>query len=378
MEDRIKRFVECLLPVTACNMKCSYCYVIQRDNRKMQMPKLKYSPERIGQGLSQERWGGVCYFSICGAGETLLPKEIVSITKEILKQGHYVNLTTNGTISNRINELLDLPKDMLNRVHFAFSFHYLELLRLNKINIFFENVRSVRNAGCSFVVQINLCDEYEPYLQEIKNICMDEIGAWPQVAATRKEINLKNNIELMTEHTYDDYMSLGKTFKSPLFDFTMENFNKKQKGFCYAGDWTGVLNLENGYLYRCYASNIKQDIFADVNSPINFVAIGAHCRSPFCMNSSHFLSLGACPELSTPTYVELRRRDDGNWYSEMMKKFLSGKLQDNNQLYQLNSKEIRRTECYARKEVILSVINNFKRIIKKIIKNRSDRFETKT
>lgn len=28
----IKRFVECLLPVTACNLKCSYCYVIQKSN----------------------------------------------------------------------------------------------------------------------------------------------------------------------------------------------------------------------------------------------------------------------------------------------------------------------------------------------------------
>lgn len=54
----IKRFVECLLPVTACNLKCSYCYVIQRNNRKMQQAVLKYTPEQIDRAMSKDRWGG--------------------------------------------------------------------------------------------------------------------------------------------------------------------------------------------------------------------------------------------------------------------------------------------------------------------------------
>ena len=32
--DKINRFLECLVPVTACNLKCSYCYVIQEGRRK--------------------------------------------------------------------------------------------------------------------------------------------------------------------------------------------------------------------------------------------------------------------------------------------------------------------------------------------------------
>lgn len=56
--DRIKRFVECLIPVTVCNLKCDYCYVIQRHNRKGKMAELKYSPEQIGEALNKERWGG--------------------------------------------------------------------------------------------------------------------------------------------------------------------------------------------------------------------------------------------------------------------------------------------------------------------------------
>lgn len=54
----IKRFVECLLPATACILKCSYCYVIQRNNRKMKQAELKYTPEQIARAMSQSRWGG--------------------------------------------------------------------------------------------------------------------------------------------------------------------------------------------------------------------------------------------------------------------------------------------------------------------------------
>ena len=35
MNKKPKRFIECLLPVTICNLKCSYCYIIQGNRRDM-------------------------------------------------------------------------------------------------------------------------------------------------------------------------------------------------------------------------------------------------------------------------------------------------------------------------------------------------------
>lgn len=113
----IKRFVECLLPVTACNLKCSYCYVIQRNNRKMQQAVLKYTPEQIDRAMSKDRWGGA-YFSICGAGETTLQNEIADITCSILKNGHYVNITTNGTIGKRLKEIIEKAEGYVSHLHF--------------------------------------------------------------------------------------------------------------------------------------------------------------------------------------------------------------------------------------------------------------------
>lgn len=61
-EIHIKRFFECLIPVTVCNLKCSYCYVMQRNNRNMELAKMNYSPEHIGRCLTRERLGGGMLF----------------------------------------------------------------------------------------------------------------------------------------------------------------------------------------------------------------------------------------------------------------------------------------------------------------------------
>lgn len=331
--EKIKRFFECLIPVTTCNLKCSYCYVIQRDRRQMKMAQMRYAPEQIGRALTAERLGGVCYFSICGAGETTMQPQIEEIVYHIMKNGHYVNITTNGTVGKQIEKILERNKDFIDRLHFAFSFHYLELVRLNLLERFFENIQKVKNAGASFMVQINLCDEYVPYLDEIKRLCIENVGAMPQVAATRKEESGLRKIELLTRMTKEEYINAGATFESPLFDFTMKNFNVRRREFCYAGDWSGNLDLSTGILRRCYCSYLRQDIFKNPNEPIRFQAIGNLCGSAFCMNSSHFMSLGVIPEVDTPTYAALRNRGDAGWYSDTMKEALNGKLMDANEEY---------------------------------------------
>lgn len=328
---KIKRFIECTVPVTACNLRCSYCYLIQQNRRNTLPIKFDYSPKHIGLALSRERFGGICLFSLTGAGETLIPRNVINIAQNILRQGHFVNITTNGLLSKRFDELIMFSSELLERLHFSFSLHYLELIRKNSLGIFFDNIQKVKKAGCSYVVQFNLCDEYVPHLDSIMKICLEKVGAPPQVAVTRREVG--NDICLMTRSSRLDYVKLSKRFDSPLFNYGLENFNIKRNEFCYAGDWSFKLLLENGLLKSCYNSASSQNIFKDINKPIKFKAIGNNCRSPYCINSTHFMSLGIIPEIQSPSYATLRNRKDANWYSELMETALNGKLSEMNNEY---------------------------------------------
>ena len=168
--EKIKRFFECLMPVSVCNLECPYCYVIQENRRKMKLANLYYSPEHIAKALRKERVGGTCWISICGVGETFVQNETVELVSLLLKEGHYVNVTTNGTLSKPFKRLIELCGDNIRHLHLSFSLHYLELKKHNLLETFFENIQNVHSAGASILVQINLCDDYIPYLEEIKNI----------------------------------------------------------------------------------------------------------------------------------------------------------------------------------------------------------------
>ena len=333
--EPIKYFFECLIPITVCNMKCHYCYVVQRGYRTMKMAEMRYSPKQIAEGLSHKRLNGAAYISICGIGETTMVKELPEICLELRKEGHYINITTNGTFIRFFDQFLELiPSEMLARVNFSFSFHYLELERMKAFEKFFANINRVKDAGCSILVQFNLCDEYEPHLEDIKRMCLENVGALPQIAATRDEFSLSKDIRLFTKHSVEEYVHSVDDFDSPLFKFTMKNFMVKRREYCYAGKWGGSLNLATGIFHPCYGSPVAFDIFKDPSKPIPFRAMGKHCCSLFCTNSSHFISLGMIPEYDAPTYAELRNRQTkkGEWYNETMKEVLSQKLYNNQEL----------------------------------------------
>ncbi len=135
----------------------------------------------------------------------------------------------------------------------------------------------------------------------------------------------------MTNKSYEEYKELGDQFKSPLFDFTMQNFMKKQTGFCYAGKWSYVLNLGSGIIKPCYQSIFHINIFENPQKPIKFNPVGKNCVAPFCMNSSHFISLGNIPSQKCPSYADLRNRmcgDGSEWYNATFKEVLSKKFND--------------------------------------------------
>lgn len=346
--DKIKRFIDCTVPVMTCNLRCKYCYITQERKFLSALPSFQYSARTIGKSLTKKRMGGVCHFNLCGGGETLLPPEMKDIIYEMLAQGHYLAVVTNGTVTKRFEEICRFPKEYLERLLFKFSFHYLELKRLNMIDKFFENVQMVKDSGCSFSVELTPNDEYIEYIDDIKKICIERIGAPCHVTVARKETD--PDLPILTDLNRNDYINTWEQFDSNLFKFKMKTFNVKRKEFCYGGEWTAHLNLGTGIMKQCYCGSIIQNIFKDTNKVINWEAIGNNCAEPHCHNAHVWLTLGAIPELETPTYASMRNRveiDGTEWLNPRMKAFLGQKLQNNNIEYtEIQKKKANRNSFY--------------------------------
>ena len=333
--DKIKRYIECHVPVTTCTLRCSYCYITQHRLFEGPLPAFRYSPEHVRKALSKERLGGPCLINLCGAGETLLAKEVVEYARAFLEEGHYVMIVTNGTISKRFDDIASFPAHLNKHLFFKFSYHYLEFQKRGLFDVFFNNIRKVRDAGCSFTLELTPSDDAIPYIDEIKQRAIAELGAPNHVTIARDE-RTKNRLPMLTQLSRQDYIDTWKTFNSALFDYKLTIFGHKRREFCYAGDWSFCVNLATGKMKQCYRTYYRADIFRDISRPIPFRAIGNCCKEQHCYNGHSLIVLGDIPSQSTPTYAQLRNRqslDGSEWLRPEMKSFMSTRLKESNTEY---------------------------------------------
>lgn len=353
MTEQIKRFIDCIVPVKTCNLRCHYCYITLCREFDTELPQFDYSAEHIGKALSKDRLGGICCINFCGGGETLLPPEMTKIIEEVLKQGHYVMVVTNGTVTKRFEEIIQIDKELLKRLFFKFSFQFLELKRTNQLEKFFNNIKMVNNAGCSFSLEITPNDELIPYIDEVKNLAIKEVGAIPHVSVARD--TTQKGLPILTKLSREKYKEIWESFNSKMFEFKLSTFNKKRREFCYAGSWSYFLNLGSGDLQQCYAGKVVQNIYEDIDTPIIDKPVGWCCPEPHCYNAHAWLTFGDIPELDTPTYLDMRDRTsskDIEWCKEPIKTFFQQKLKNNNTEYTLKEKVL-----YSIKSTILNILH---------------------
>lgn len=339
---KIKRYLDCHIPITTCNLKCSYCYIAQLDQFQNVKPKVFHTLDVEKKAFSQERLGGSCLVNLCAGGETLLYPDIVGLVRVILENGHYVMIVTNGLLTHKIEELLEIDYELRKRIFFKFSYHYLELKRLNLFEQYFENINKVRRAGASFTCELTPCDEEIEYIDDIKKRCMDNLGAWPQVTIARSDIDPDHRIPHLSKLSFDDYIDTWKVFDSNLFNEKIKFFYEKRTEFCYAGDWSLFVDLETGSITPCNCGKRLGD-FYDFSKPIKFRAIGNHCSLAHCFNGHSWLSLGDIPEFDIKNYAELRNRkcaDGTEWLNPTIKEAFSSKLVEQNEEYSELKKKI--------------------------------------
>lgn len=330
----VKKLILCHVPMSTCNLRCQYCYITLTKSWDAPPPKFRYSPEYMGKALSIERLGGPCFINICGNGETLMPKEMPAIIREILKQGHYVEVVTNGTLNGRYQELAALPADLLERLTFKFSFHYRELQRLHLMDNFFENIALMRACGCSFTLELPPTDDLLPDVDEIKRICMERVGAPCHLTILRDDRTA--DISVLSGMDLSDYYDNWESFDSAMFKYKRSIFGQRQCGFCYAGAWSFYYNLVTGAVRKCYTFPQEMNLYQDLSASLNLTAVGHNCPFPHCYNGHALLTFGTILGQSDVTYADIRNRicDDGTeWLNCKMKAFMSTKLSQSNPLY---------------------------------------------
>ncbi len=353
--DQIKRFITCQVPVFKCNFKCCYCYLSHHKNNETKgIVPFAMKPEHIAQFFSKKRVGGIAYFNLCAAGETMMHPQLLDLVQCLLKEGHYVDIITNGTLTQKFKMIIDnYSVEEKKRLFIKFSFHYLQLKERNLMQVFINNVNRIKNDGISYTVEITPHDELVPYIDEIKTFSLQEFGALPHITVARDESTRK--MVVLSKYNIDEYKRIWSVFDSTLFDFKASTFNKPRKEFCYAGDWSLVVNLETGNYYQCYLGDCLGNI-TQANEEINFKAVGK-CPEAHCFNGHAFLALGNIPELDAPTYAEERNRvciDGKCWLQPEVNDFFSSKLYNGN-------------EMYANKKKRKYRYNNLIKIIKKMM-----------
>lgn len=339
---KFKRFLDCYIPVTTCNFRCNYCYIALQGAFKDRPTKFPHDARTLRHALSQSRLGGPCMINLCAGGETLIAQDVISIIRELLEEGHFIMVVTNGSLTQRFEEIAKFPKELLERLFFKFSFHYLELKRMNFMERYFNNIKMMDSVGCSYTVEMTPTDELIPYIEEIKNTCMSNLGVLCHVTIGR--VDRDSSIPHLSEMTFDKYCDIwGSGFNSEMFDFKRSIFYIKRKEFCYAGDWSAYINIGTGEMRKCYGSRVIQNIYENLDGPLKFQAIGHGCTQAHCYNGHAFLTFGNIPELNSPTYDILRNRirEDGyEWVKPEMKEAFQTKLIETNEEYSKSQKAI--------------------------------------
>lgn len=315
--SKVCKKITTYVPGNICNLRCSYCYVSQcQDPEHLVKPHFDYPVEYMVKAFTPQRLGGIAEFTVIGAGETLIPEEVIPFIHGLLRQGHIVEVVSNLTLSDRIDKLLDTSPEDLKRLIVKGSLHWVELKRLNKVNEYFNNMRKILSAGASSFPFFVAGDLYMPYLDEIRQHCLAELNALPHCSpcmAFEEKTDMGEFGKVMTSPVCDSEFRtlIEQKFQSKLFQLCADFIDvNPRKYFCNAGKWSFVVNLSDGGMSKCHNCKNDFNLFSKITSAIPEKPIGYECKIASCCLQYDFISLGLLKDfMDYPTYGKLLYRE---------------------------------------------------------------------
>lgn len=331
----IYRFINTTVPTKGCNLRCEYCYVRQwgeEDSLEIKNEKnwYKYPIGHMISSLTVERMGGICMFNFSAQGETLLSPYLFDIVTGLLKNGHYVAIISNCTITGEIDRYIELDSNLRDHLFFKASFHYRELKKHGLLNTYSRNIKKLKKSGVSFSVELVSNDYILEEIEEVKEYSLREFGALPHVLGGREETVKGKYPKYETKLDDNEFHNIWGAFQSPLFNFQdTEYLTPHNNDFCYAGVFTGTFDMSTGDFSACPGNRKVTNFFDDIDSPIQFLPVGNNCPFPFCF-CGFFLQVlaGSCSESYDAKYkfFEFRDReclDGSHWLTPPIREVFS-------------------------------------------------------
>lgn len=325
----MKKYIGIHVPATTCNLSCSYCYIRQNSNF-YKNPIIEHSPHYIRLCLSQKRLGGQALIGLCGAGETLLCDKIVDICIELLKEGHFLHIVTNGTVTDKIEELIQKSGKYVGHIFFKFSFHYEEFERKNLLEAFAKNVNYVSKAGASFTVELTADDNLLTRIEDIKEFSIKHFGALPHITIARDETD--SQLPILTKMTNEEYYKTWSEFNSELFEVKWNYYGKHIRN-CFAGEKSLYIDLMTGNVMRCLKQSVIDNLYTTKKKLLEYECVGDECGLPYCYNNHAYLTLGISPNIETVSFAKVRDRETNrgkHWLQPELYSFFNQKLYDSN------------------------------------------------
>lgn len=320
----MKKYIGIDVPVYGCNLNCSYCYLDEKCNKETAFPELIHSPKYIRYRLRRDNIGGCALIGICGSGETLFADKLIDICTELLKEGHYLIIVTNGMATKVIQNIIASANEYARHLIFKISFHYLELKKKNLLEHFANNVNMIDESKASYTLELMPHDELIKFIPEILSFSKIKFGAYPQLTVGRDE---QNSRKLLTKLSKEKYIQTWQAFQSEMFDFKMKYYLMHGTN-CNAGKDSFFIDLYSGKMNRClFPENI--DNFYNDNTSLEFDRVGDFCPLDYCYNCHAYVTLGVMPDIIAPTYLDIRdriREDGSHWIKKEMRTFLNNKF----------------------------------------------------
>ena len=338
--DRPMRLLCCNIPTTACNMNCHFCYVA-RDRFPKSAPQKLYDPQLVARALTQERLGGKAYLQLCAYGETFLDPQIVEVATLLLKNGHYVAISHNGTIRKIIDEFCAFPENLKERLHFFISLQWEQLKKMNLLDQYADNIRTIKSSGISFSISVTLEDCLVPEIDEIKAYCLKEFGVLCHILECRDET--KQTVPRMTKYPLDEHIKNWGSFNSLTFDTQQIYWGQHRDEFCYMGEAAVYLDFSSGNIWQACRGKKLCNIFDDLDEPIRFCGLGHNCKVAHCYLGNILMGFGGViPEIQYPSFAVQRDRvcEDGTmWLTPKVRSFFMQRVMNNLPPYSKDKKK---------------------------------------